>query len=199
MINRQYPIFITIIVLMVCSCTTTNITKYYMKNKSVLDSIDKIYQAEYNQRKFSLEFPDKEFKSVSIEIYTDTLKYIYQFGLTEQRFKDTLTKYQISIPGIEKLTAKMRSIGCIWINNLDYYVDGKKNLLVFISIRAKHLRIPFSREKYYILTYFTQPQYYDAEGRLLDRRRRRLLRKINEDIFKRITDKVAYTISNRFR
>lgn len=184
---------------MLSSCTTTNIKKYYIKNKSVLDSIDNIYQAEYNQRKFSLEFPDKAFKSVSIEIYTDSLKYIYQFGIDESRFKDTLVKYHMSVAGIEKLMTKMRSIGSIWINNLDYYVDGKKNLLVFISIRSKHLRIPFSREKYYILSYFTQPQYYDTEGRLLDRRRRRILRKINDDVFKRVTDKVAYTISNRFR
>jgi hypothetical protein len=53
--------------------------------------------------------------------------------------------------------------------------------------------------KYYILTYFPQPQYYDDEGRLLVGRRLRRIRKINAETYRRVTDKVAYTISDRFR
>ena len=93
----------------------------------------------------------------------------------------------------------MASVNCTWINNLDYYVAGKKEFLVYMSIRAKPFNYPFTNKKYYILTYFLQPQYYDADGILLDRRYRKKIRKINEDVFKRITDKVAYTISDRFR
>jgi hypothetical protein len=181
------------------SCTSTNMIKYYGQHKSLLDSIQQSYKQEYKQRRFSVEFLDKKFNNVSIEIFTDTLKYIYAFGLAEPRLKDTLAKYQFRVPQVEKLIADMRSIKCIWINNLDYYLDRKKNTLVFISIKRKHLRFPFTRKKYFILTYFPQPQYYDADGRLLDRRKRKRLRKINEDVFTRITDKVAYTISDRFR
>ena len=113
--------------------------------------------------------------------------------------KDTLVKYALSVPGITKLISQMASIHCTWINDLDYYVNYKKESLVYMSIRAKPFNYPFANKKYYILTYFLQPQYYDPEGNLLDRRFRKKLRKINEDVFKRITDKVAYTISDRFR
>jgi hypothetical protein len=68
-----------------------------------------------------------------------------------------------------------------------------------MSIKPVALKAPFSYSKYYILTYFSQPQYFDNEGRLLDKRKRRRLRKINGEIFRRINDKVCYTISGKFR
>lgn len=182
------------------SCTvTTNISKYYFENQKILDSIQHSYKEQYTQRHFSIQFTDKTFRNISIEILTDTLKYIYEFTTSEDRLKDTLLKYDMPVLDFRKLISEMASIHCIWINNLDYYVENKKESLIFMSIRAKPFNFPFTNKKYYILTYFLQPQYYDAEGRLLDRRNRKRIRKINEDVFKRITDKVAYTISDRFR
>ena len=68
-----------------------------------------------------------------------------------------------------------------------------------MSIRPVAIHLPFTYEKFYILTFYAQPQYFDSEGRLLERRRLRKLRKINDEIFRRINDKVCYTISERFR
>lgn len=182
------------------SCTPArNISKYYLENRQVLDKIEQSYKEQYSQRPFSIEFTDKTFKNISIEIFTDTLKYIYEFTIGEERMKDTLLKYHLLPGGINELVSQMAAIHCTWINNLDYYVEEKKESLIFMSIRAKYFNFPFTNKKYYILTYFLQPQYYDSEGRLLDHRFRRKLRKINEDVFRRITDTVAYTISDRFR
>jgi hypothetical protein len=187
------------ICMVLCSCTATNISKYYFEHQPILDKIQASYKEQYCDMPFSLEFIDKSFRNISIEIFTDTLKYIYVLGQDEIRLKDTLEKYHLVSQGISDLLNNMRSVHCNWINNLDYYVDQNKNSLVFMSIRPVGFHFPFTRRKYYILTYFTQPQYYDSEGRLLDRRRRRNVRKINEDVFKRINDKVAYTISDRYR
>ncbi|MBA3675070.1 MAG: hypothetical protein H0W75_08995 [Chitinophagaceae bacterium] len=182
------------------SCTATkSISNYYLENKQTLDKIQESYKTQYSHRPFSIGFTDKNFNNISIEIFTDTLKYIYEFAVAEKRIKDTLVKYHLSPTGIDKLVSEMAKVHCIWINNLEYYVEEKKENLVFMSIREKGFNVPFTNKKYYILTYFTQPQYYDSEGRLLDRRSRRSIRKINEDVFKRITDKVAYTKSDRFR
>ena len=197
--NRKTTLLFFTTVLMYACTSTSNISKYYFENKKVLDSIQQSYKQQYKQRAFSIQFTDKSFNNVSIEILTDTLKYIYEFTISEARIKDTLLKYHISVPGIKELISQMASIHCTWINNLDYYVENKKESLVYMSIRAKSFNYPFTNKKYYILTYFLQPQYYDREGNLLDRRFRKKLRKINEDVFKRITDKVAYTISDRFR
>ena len=187
-------------VTLIYSCTSaTNISKYYFQNQKKLDSIQHSYKEQYKQRHFSIQFTDKTFSNVSIEILTDSLKYIYEFTISENRLKDTLLKYNLPVSAFGELISQMASIHCTWINNLDYYVETKKEALIFMSIRAKPFNFPFTNKKYYILTYFLQPQYYDAEGRLLDRRNRKRMRKINEDVFKRITDKVAYTISDRFR
>jgi hypothetical protein len=136
---------------------------------------------------------------VSIEIITDTLKYIYEFGIDESRLKDTLAKYDLNEKGVMDLIKQMRSIHCTWINNLDYYVDEQKSSLIFISMRPVALSRPFTNKKYYILTYFSQPQYFDSEGKLLVKRQRKRVRKINNEVFWRINDKVCYTISGRFR
>jgi hypothetical protein len=68
-----------------------------------------------------------------------------------------------------------------------------------MSIKPVALKRPFAYAKYYVLTYFPQPQYFDSEGRLLQKRRLKELRKINGEIFKRINSKVCYTVSGRFR
>jgi hypothetical protein len=190
---------IIVIGCMLASCRSTNISKYYFDHEQILDNLQKSYKEQYSHRPFSLEYIDKSFTNISVEIFTDSLKYIYVFGHDEMRLKDTLQKYHLSSKGISDLLNEMRSVHCSWINNLDYYVDRKKNSLVFMSFRPYGLHFPFKRKKYYILTYFPQPQYYDSKGRLLDKRKRRKIRKINEDVFKRINDKVAYTISDRYR
>jgi len=197
MVNKLIYIFLGSTVLF--SCTTTNISKFYYENQATLDQIHEAYKAEYSKSAFSLEYIDKSFKNISIEIFTDSLKYIYVFADGEPRLKDTLQKYHIHQQGIEQLLQNMRIVHCNWVNNLDYYVDQKKKSLVFMSIRPLGFHFPFRRKKYYILTYFPQPQYYDDQGRLLDKRRRRKIRKINEEVFKRINDKVAYSVSDRFR
>lgn len=185
---------------MLYACTPAkNISKYYIENRQILDEIQQSYRSVYASHAFSIEFTDKRFNNVSLEIFTDSLKYIYEFTTSELRLKDTLAKYHVPSYEVLQLISRMASVHCTWINNLDYYVGQQKEKLVFMSIRAKRLNFPFTNKKYYILTYFQQPQYYDREGRLMDRRSRKRIRKINEDVFRRVTDKVAYTISDRFR
>lgn len=182
------------------SCSPKNIsTKYYYQNEKMLDGIEESYKALYRQAPFNLAFTDRDFKTVQVEIITDTLSYIYEFGLHEARLTDTLNKYHLNAAKITDLIQQMHTIRCTWINHSDYYVDEKKNSLILMSIKAVALKAPFSYSKYYVLSYFPQPQYFDSAGQLLDKRKLRTLRKINGEIFKRINNKVCYTISGNFR
>jgi hypothetical protein len=182
------------------SCSPKNIsTKYYYENQKVLDKMEETYKALSPAHPFSLAFTSRDFKTVAVEIITDTLSYIYDFGVDEPRLYDTLVAYHLNAPKVIKLVQQMQAIRCAWINNYDYYVDGKKNNLIFMSIKPVALKAPFAEAKYYILTYFQQPQYFDGEGRLLDKKTVRRLRKINGEVFRRINDKVCYTISKKFR
>lgn len=186
---------------LLCSCTSSKIFtgNYYSENEKVLTKIEQLYKEIYRQRHFSLAFTDKSFNYISLEIFTDSIKYIYEFEVREPRLQDTLVKYDLPVKGMANLIGHMRDIHCIWVNNLDYYTNNQQHSLVFMSIRHIAFHLPFTSEKYYSLCFYSQPQYFDSEGRLLANRKLRKLRKINDDIFRRINDKVAYTVSERFR
>jgi hypothetical protein len=183
------------------SCTSLNITKYYYKHQSTLDSIEERYKKAYEEKPFSIEFTDRPFDHVSLELTTDSLTYIYEFAVGEKRMDDSVRKYGFDVSVINELITKMRSVECTWVNNLDYYNynDEKKQSLIYISLWPRVFNSPFVNKKYYILTYFSLPQYFDSEGNLLVRRRLKRVRKINGETFKKINSKVCYTLSESFR
>lgn len=201
MLNRTTAILLlTGVIYFTCSCSPKNIsTRYYYQNEKVLDGIESTYKDLYRRAPFKIAFTDRSFNTVSVEIITDSLTYIYDFIVKEPRLADTLTRYHLNASRITGLIREMQSIRCTWISTVDYYTDGKRDSLIFMSIKPVALKAPFSYSKYYVLTYFHKPQYFDSEGRLLDKRQVRRLRKINGEVFRRINDKVCYTISGRFR
>ncbi len=186
--------------MLIVSCSPAKISaNYYYQNEKALDSIEESYKDLYPRQPFTIGFSDKEFKTISLTILTDTLSYIYEFLITEARLTDTLVAFRMNAPKIIELIRMMQNIRCAWVNNLYYYVDEKRNSLIFISIKPTGTGGLFSPPKYYALAYFFQPQYFDKEGQLLDKKSLRRLRKINGSVFHRINDKVCYTISVNFR
>lgn len=198
--KRNYILHLALIAIVLVSCSPKNIsTKYYYENEKVLDRIEESYKNLYPKGPFNIGFTSRDFKTISLEIVTDTLSYIYEFGIDEPRLNDTLKAYKLDVAKIDTLIKEMHDIRCTWISYSDYYVDEKKHSLILMSIKPVALKAPFAYAKYYVLTYFPQPQYFDKEGRLLDKRTRRRLRKINGDVFRRINNKVCYAITGHFR
>ena len=187
------------ILLLFSSCTTLNIANYYHHHKQSLDGMENTFRNAYQKKPFSIEFTDRSFNRVSLELITDTLTYIYEYQVGEPRLQDSLKKYGYDTTAINYLISTMQNRECTWIDNLDYYTDTTKHSLIYISLWPRRFNFAFVNKKYYILTYFQQPQYFDSEGRLLVGRRRRHIRKINGDVYHRINDRVCYTISDRFR
>jgi hypothetical protein len=185
--------------IMSCSPSRKLVTSYYQQHSAALDKMEHDYKDLYQQKRFALQFTDKQFRQVSVEIITDTLKYVYVFGMNEPRLTDTLKKYGLNPTGVHDLINEMRAVHCTWINNLDYYTGLAKHYMVFMSIWKYDAKLSLTKPKYYILAYFNTRQYFDKEGRLLAGRRLRKVRKINEDIFWRINERVCYTISANFR
>jgi hypothetical protein len=181
------------------SCARLNITRYYHKHHPALDSIEDAYRRAYGKKPFSIEFTDRPFDRVSLELITDTLTYIYEYHVGEPRLRDTLWKYGYDTVPVDWLIDRMRAMECTWIDKLDYYAEAQRHSLIYLSLWPRAINSPFVKKKYYILSYFQQPQYFDGQGRLLTGRRRRHIRKINAAVFFRLNDKVAYTISDRFR
>jgi hypothetical protein len=196
---RRLSLAALIPLLFATSCAKLNISNYYRRHRPILDSIEHTYRDAFLKKPFSIEFTDRSFDHVSLELVTDTLTYIYEYRFDETRLPDTLKKYGYDTTAIGWLIRNMRTRECTWIDNLDYYTETNKHSLIYISLWPRRFNTPFVNKKYYILTYFQQPQYFDSEGRLLVGRRLRRIRKINGDVYHRINDRVCYTISDRFR
>jgi hypothetical protein len=199
--NKVTAVIVTAGVLfLMFSCSPGKISsRYYYQHEKVLDRIEETYKKLYTQQRFSIAFTDKSFNTVSLQIVTDTLNYIYLFAVDEPRLSDTLRQYHLDAPKVIELIKQVQLVHCAWINNYDYYENEKKKSLVFMSVKQIGPSLPISYKKFYILTYFPKPQYFDSTENLLDQGKTGRLRKINGEIFKRINDKVCYAISGDFR
>jgi len=182
------------------SCSTKIVSNnYYQEHRSSVDSIESRYERLNINKPFSLAFTDKEFNIVSLEMSSDTLTRIYEFNVNEKRLADTLIKYRYDTTGVFYLIRKMQLTKVTWINTFDYYINDQPRQLIILSIKPKTIRYLFSPPKYIALAYFRSPQAFDEKGRLLDGRRSKLVRKIKDQTFYRITDRICYTIMEKYR
>ncbi len=182
------------------SCSTKILSNnYYQEHKGTVDSIERRYERLNATRQFSLAFTNKELSIVSLEIISDTLTRIYEFSTNEKRLADTLIKYNYDTTGIFYLIRKMQLTKVTWINSFDYYVNDLPQQLIILSIKPVTIRYLFSPPKYIALAYFRTPQSFDEKGRLLDNRRTRVIRKIKGQTFYKITDRICYTVMEKYR
>ena len=182
-----------------CSYSKEFPRSYYTENSEVLQSVKQRYKQNYNARPFSLEIKDKAFEQVGLEMILDTIRYIYNFQIEDPSLGDTLRKYNFKAPEIIELIHDMQKVHCSWLNNLDYYENLEKKYLVFLSIRHRKLESAWRKDKYFTLAFFDTPQPFDEKGRLLDRKNKKKIRKINGAVFYKIDEKTGYAITTHFR
>lgn len=190
-------------ILFTTSCTVSKIypRRYYEEHQDLLHATETLYGQATRTKSLAIAFTDLDFENLSLELKTDTVRYIYDFNWQEPRMRDSLQRYGYDTSLVGQIICNMRSMKSTWINAMDHYVDRKKQSLVILSAPVKQFSIfpPMQKRKYYLFGFYRQPQYYDEQGRLLDKKTLRRLRKINSEVFYRINDKVCYTISGKFR
>jgi hypothetical protein len=197
---RFFSVILITYSLLTVSCSTRIISNnYYQEQKGTVDSIESHYEKLNAKKPFALAFTDKDLDIVSIEMISDTLTRIFEFGTNEERLKDSLLKYGYDTSGIYYLINKMQQTKITWINSVDYYVNDRPQQLIYLSIKPVTIRYLFSPPKYIALGYFRTAQSFDEKGRLLDNRRTKRVRKIKGQIFYRITDRICYTITDKYR
>ena len=186
--------------LLTVSCSTRIISNnYYQEQKGTVDSIESHYEKLNAVKPFALAFTDKDLDIVSIEMISDTLTRIFEFGVNEERLKDSLLKYGYNVNDVYYLINKMQQTKITWINSVDYYVNDQPQQLIYLSIKPVTIRYIFSPPRYIALGYFRTAQSFDEKGRLLDNRRTKRVRKIKGQVFYRITDRICYTITDKYR
>lgn len=186
--------------LLTTSCSTKIIsTNYYQEKKGTVDSIESRYEKLNARKPFAIAFTDKKLNIISLEMISDSLTRIYEFNLGEQRLGDTLLKFNYDTAGIYYLIKKMQQTKVTWINSVDYYVNDQPQQLIYLSIKPVTIRYLFSPPKYIALGYFRTAQSFDEKGRLLDNRRTKQVRKIKGQVFYKITDRICYTVTDKYR
>jgi len=198
MIRILPTIFIPLWLLSSCSTKIVS-NNYYQQNKTRVDDIESRYEKLNAARPFAIAFTDKKLNILSIEMISDSLTRIYEFNANEKRLSDSLAKYNYDAAGIDILIKKMQQTKVTWINSVDYYVNDQPQQLIYLSIKPVTIRYLFSPPKYIALGYFRTPQSFDEKGRLLDSRRTKRIRKIKGQEFYRITDRICYTITEKYR
>jgi hypothetical protein len=199
MIGNAFTVLI-ICLLLATSCSTKIIsTNYYQEKKGTVDSIESRYEKLNARKPFAIAFTDKKLNIVSLEMISDSLTRIYEFNLGEQRLGDTLLKFNYDTAGIYYLIRKMQQTKVTWINSVDYYVNDQPQQLIYLSIKPVTIRYLFSPPKYIALGYFRTAQSFDEKGRLLDNRRTKQVRKIKGQVFYKITDRICYTVTDKYR
>jgi hypothetical protein len=199
MIGNAFTVLI-ICLLLATSCSTKIIsTNYYQEKKGTVDSIESRYEKLNARKPFAIAFTDKKLNIVSLEMISDSLTRIYEFNLGEQRLGDTLLKFNYDTAGIYYLIRKMQQTKVTWINSVDYYVNDQPQQLIYLSIKPVTIRYLFSPPKYIALGYFRTAQSFDEKGRLLDNRRTKKVRKIKGQVFYKITDRICYTVTDKYR
>ena len=118
-------------------------------------------------------------------------KYLYQ----QKPFSIAFTSKNLQIVSVEMKTDSLNYI--YEFNTIDARL--KDSLLKYGYDAEKVIRRPFSPSKYYMLAYFDEPQHFDENGLLLDGSNTKRLRRFNYLLFKKITDKICYTVSEKFR
>jgi hypothetical protein len=191
--------FVGISMLLSCSYSKKFTKNYYRENESTLQSIRQQFKTLHTRHPFSLELEDQSLQRIGMEIHTDSIKYIYKFRTDQPFLLDTLAKYQFDVMAMSHLISDMQRAHCTWITNLDYYEKRQKKYLVFLSVRHKELNAFLRPEKYFTLAFFDEPQPVDEKGRLMDKEDLKKPRRINNSIFWKISDRVFYALSARFR
>ena len=199
MIGNLFTVLITCL-LLTASCSTKIISNnYYQEKKGTVDSIESRYEKLNARKPFAIAFTDKKLNIISLEMISDSLTRIYEFNLGEQRLGDTLLKFNYDTAGIYYLISKMQQTKVTWINSVDYYVNDQPQQLIYLSIKPVTIRYLFSPPKYIALGYFRTAQSFDEKGRLLDNRRTKEVRKIKGQVFYKLTDRICYTVTDKYR
>lgn len=197
---RPNHIFCFLLVSLICSCSTKIISNnYYQENKTALDEIEKKYERLNAIKPFAIAFTNKDLSNISLELLSDTLNRIYDFEISNKNLADTLYKFNYDTIGILSLVNNMQKTKVTWINSFDYYTNDQPNRLIYLSIKPVTIRYPFSPPKFISLAYFRTAQNFDEKGRLLDGRKTKRIRKLNGQTYYRITDRICYTIAEKFR
>jgi len=161
---------------------------YYFKHETAINEILQLFKGLYKTQPLSLGFSSRSFKSIGVEINTDTVRYVINNDQSINLFYLGLETFQYDTIALRKIYQKMYDIKALWIGRSHYYYEGRQQELTFLSFRSVMFGNPFLDRQYYALL-FLDEKNVDPEKE----------KAIAAAGFKKVKGNIYYTIADNFR
>lgn len=179
---------VTVIVMLTsCRAPEKLSKKYYTQNETTLKQINALYNEIYDVNPFILGFTDAKFRNYSLELTTDTMRYVYNTSIMNFSVNDSILRFGLDSNRLSRLGKIMKKSRCICVARHFFYWKEKKYAANWLFFRQAKTGL-FKERRYHVLIFFREdlpaglpPEFISGEQLTL------------------LKDHVYYTISNRFK
>lgn len=161
---------------------------YYRVNRAALEDLRNQYEQLYRHQPFSAGFTDKSCTYYTMEVRTDTVRYIYNTEKNSQQVAGLIERFDYDTAQLRAFGQKMKALKCLWLSKSSFFVDEKRETVTFLSFDAATGEKPFVEQKYYILIFLNHPIEH------LDNKK-----KVKKGNLVKIDERVYYMIGNGYR
>lgn len=189
---KKIIFFITITVLGLYITNSKNDIKssqsYLEENREAITTLLSTYQKLKSEQDFSFGFLDNEYKTYMVQVYTDSVRYIYKSDVSiPQNFKE-LNHTAADREKIDEVAKKVINANATWIQSRNVYLSGFLQKATEISFKPQIINTPFTPTKFVTLLVMDNQEEIALSGEELEKFN---LYKIEPGIYQ--------TISNQFR
>ena len=161
--------------------------KYYHDHQSELQQINAAYNSLCNKQAFILNFTDDRYKKYSLEVSTDSIRYVYNTSVMKFSVADSIAGFGLDGKEIKKLGQKMIDSKCICVARHSFYFNDHEFTANWLFFKQVHSGM-FKESRYHVLIFFNEPLTADVRKEFIERRE---LVQLENNVF--------YTVSNRFK
>ncbi len=190
---------LAVIIIAACALPKNFGKDFFAQHEKELQLLIHNYKKLNNQQPFYISFRDKHFTEIEFVIIEPARRLHYNFDIGAANFTDTLIKYAFNTSEIIQLLHQMQQVKCTWLASQDYYERMQKKELIVLAIRNSRLNRNFKNERYCTYAVFDDPQPFDQKGRLLDKEDKTRNRELSGNIYYKVTDRVAATITMQYK
>lgn len=124
---------------------------YYQQNAASIDSLIGRFEVVYAQRPCSMGFTDLSFRHFSLEVYSDSVRYIFNSAYSAGFELDKAVGFHYDTGQLSVIAQSLTRLKCLWIGKASFYKNGQKEWVTFLSFRQVNKGKLFAPEQYLVL------------------------------------------------
>ena len=164
------------------------VESFYRQNASSIDSLVSRFEELYAQRPCSIGFTDLSFKHFSLEVYSDSVRYIYNTSLRNGEALHEAVGFQYDSARLNDFALHLYRLKGLWMGKTSFYKDGEREVVTFLSFRQVNKGKLFAQAQYVILLFPGKEMEALAQSR-----------RVQSGTLKQIGSHVFMTIGSGFR